>query len=247
MLYFDVDALEAKRVPMINRIRGGTGSDALMAGALSVGLAAILLSACDRREVSSNQRASPSSVATTTAAAPFLHSTAGESSTPANAVRPSTENDEAGQSSEPAIAVTDGSLRSAIQGEEAVSHMSRLVVPAGRGAITQSETMLTPLVAVGSNPALKFNARQIEEAVKLGQEFLAAMDKTPTVVQVPAQMAASADDAKIYADASVHVAWRSAQEESDALFRAKFGYSAFNAQLLMRAQQAYNDRLAAQQ
>ena len=120
-------------------------------------------------------------------------------------------------------------------GNETAVHVPEpnLPVAPGNQAGPQPEALPIPLAAVGFNPALKLNPQQVTQMVQLGQVFLAATDATPSAPQSSSPV----ETATKVPSTSARSSWLSAQSESDQLFRAMFGYSAFNAQLLLRAQQ----------
>jgi len=217
----------------------------------SAGLVMIVFSSCGRREADSGKRSSPpavsSSLTVITSGPASAREIVGRSESAVNVVPPAKGRgvDESNQPAERGMATEEGLQKSALS-EDATSSVAVVNVSVGNMGSSQTKPLLTPLVAVGFSPALNLNAQQTAEAVRLGQEFLAATEAAPASVQSPAPVAAPVDVAPVAADAPpVNATWRSAQEESDALFRAMFGYSAFNAQQLMRAQQAYRDQLAA--
>lgn len=222
-----------------------------IASIFSAGLVMVVFSSCGRREADSGKRPSlpavSSSLTVITSKPASLRAVVGRSESAVNVVPPAKGRgaDESDQPADRGMATREGLEKSASP-KDGTSSVAAVNGSGRDMGSSQTKAWLTPLVAVGFSPTLNLSAQQTAEAVRLGQDFLAATEAAPVSVQSPAQATTPVDAPSVAADAlPVNATWRSAQEESDALFRAMFGYSAFNAQQLMRAQQAYRDQLAA--
>ena len=207
---------------MFNRGAGWTGLARLPIFIFSVGVAGLLVPGCNRQEARVDAPSTPQ------AARPVIHSSSGFDTR----VAPS--------STFPSVAVDRPEVRlsgesSALTGDATVARetVSNLPVAPFKQVAPQPAPLPIPLAAVGYNPALKLNPRQVTQMVQMGQAFLAATAATPEA----APSSASVDTASASPAAAVSPAWIAAQEASDERFRAIFGYEAFNAQQILRYQQ----------
>ncbi len=204
---------------MIHRVFDRLRCTPLPAFILTIGLAGLLASGCSRQETRMD------GIGTEHPSRPDVHQ--------ALAVTAKSPAKFQSAADRPATRLSGGPV--AI-GKEEVIHVPgpNLPVAPGNQPAPQPEALPIPLAAVGFNPALKLNPQQVAQLVQLGQAFLAVTDATPSVPQSSSPVEISTKTPST----SARSGWLSAQSESDQLFRAMFGYSAFNAQLLLRAQQA---------
>ena len=209
---------------MFNRGAGWTGLARLPIFIFSVGVAGLLVPGCNRQEARVDAPSTPQ------AARPVIHSSSGF----ATRVAPS--------STFPSVAVDRPEVRlsgesSALTGDATVARetVSNLPVAPVKQVAPQSTPLPIPLAAVGYNPALKLNPRQVAQVVRLGQVFLAETAATPAA----APSSASVDTASASPADVVSPAWIAAQEASDERFKMMFGYAAFNAQQILRSRQEY--------
>ncbi len=216
----------------------------------SAGLVMIVFSSCGRREANSGKHSSlpvvSSSLTVITSGPASARAVVGRSESTVNVVPPAKGRgvDESDQPAEREMATGEGLQKSALS-EDATSSVAAVKMPVGDIGSSQMKALVTPLVAVGLSPALKLNAQQAQQAVKLAEDFLAATadesaDASGTSAQVASTAAATSTDAK----AAFEARWSSAQQKSDDQFRAWFGYDAFNAMQIRRSQQQYQDQQA---
>jgi len=235
---------------MISRHFDGERLVRFIAAIFSAGLALVVFSSCGRREADSGKRASlptvSSSLATvpSTPLSPFAVEARSENA--AN-VAPSTTGREEVVASQPdarMIAPKRDLPQPVPANNAAVSEQPQQVSGAGPHA-SQTKALLTPLVAVGFDPSKRLSAQQVQQAVRLAEDFLAATSgESEAASETSTQVASTADAASAAAKSAFDARWRSAQQKSDDQFKAWFGNDAFNVLQMRRAQQEYQDRQA---
>ena len=211
--------------PMSNGLSVRAQPMVSLALVLSAGFGLLALSSCARQEADSGKPAALP-VVSSAAKSNAVASPAGHLPPTAGAALPVA-----------AASSTTGNMPDAVVGQP--SELARTTVqsapqPVLTGA-SQPETLPIPLAAVGYNPALKLNPRQVAQMVQMGQTFLAATAAAPSAAPSPA----SVDTASAAPADAVSQAWIDAQQASDERFRVMFGYAAFNAQQILRYQQEH--------